>query len=135
MATLSRLGLVLRNCATNITHVFQRCKKTKTGVFETGLCFVLGGAVAYYCYDHAGHGRTLCSGQALAPLLQTVAAKEKVRQLCACTLCRILLTITLINCVLKHTCVFIAVDSHVPMFSCVHVVLLFGSVRHGFSVL
>ncbi|XP_012697078.1 calcium uptake protein 3, mitochondrial [Clupea harengus] len=80
MATLSRLGLVLRNCATNITHVFQRCKKTKTGVFETGLCFVLGGAVAYYCYDHAGHGRTLCSGQALAPLLQTVAAKEKPKR-------------------------------------------------------
>ncbi|KAL2077147.1 hypothetical protein ACEWY4_026651 [Coilia grayii] len=80
MATLGRLIPALRSCATNISHLFQSWKKTKTGVFETGLCFVLGGAVAYYCYDRVTQGRKLCSVQGFAPLLQTVTAKEKAKR-------------------------------------------------------
>lgn len=118
MAAWRRLSLLLKNCATNISHVYQRCRKPKTGVLETGLCFVLGGAVAYYCYDGVGQGRKLCSGLAFAPLLQTVAAKEKVCQLCACTLCRILLTLILINHVLKYPCVFMAVNPRTNVLMC-----------------
>ncbi|XP_063045842.1 calcium uptake protein 3, mitochondrial isoform X2 [Engraulis encrasicolus] len=80
MATLRRLIPALKNCATNISHPFQRWKRTQTGVFGTGLCFCLGGAVAYYCYDRTGEFRKLGSVQSFAPLLQTVAAKEKAKR-------------------------------------------------------
>ncbi|XP_041930985.1 calcium uptake protein 3, mitochondrial isoform X1 [Alosa sapidissima] len=79
-AALRRLSAILKNCATNVSNASQRCKKTETGVIETGVCFVLGGAVAYYCYDRVGQGRKLGSGQAFAPLVQTVTAKEKTRR-------------------------------------------------------
>ncbi|XP_062380302.1 calcium uptake protein 3, mitochondrial [Sardina pilchardus] len=79
-AVLRRFSAVLKNCVNNVSHASQRCKKTKTGVIETGVCFLLGGAVAYYCYDRVGQGRKVCSGQAFAPLVQTVAAKEKTKK-------------------------------------------------------
>lgn len=118
MATWRRLSPLLKNCATNVSLLFQRGRKTKTGVLKTGLCFVLGGAVAYYCYDGVGQSRKLCSGQTFAPLLQTVAAKEKVCQVCACTLYRSLLTLILISRVFKYTCVFMTVNPRTNVLMC-----------------
>lgn len=109
MATLRRLIPALKNCATNISHPFQRWKRTQTGVFGTGLCFCLGGAVAYYCYDRTGEFRKLGSVQSFAPLLQTVAAKEKVCQLSVCTLCRILLLLLLS---LNPDCMWVQTPAH-----------------------